>query len=568
MSKIACFTWKGLVAAATIGLASPSLTTAQDASFDVLILNGRLVDGTGNPWIYADVGVKDDDIVAIGDLSAASGRKTIDAAGLVIAPGFIDMHTHVDDGLADPERSANLNYLLQGVTTVRPGADGFGPLDVTETRRKWEANGMGTNAVPFAAYTAIRLEVMGDDQLRAPTGSELRRMQSMVREAMDDGAWGISAQLEYNGRETHLSTDEIVSVAGVVREYGGFYVAHIRDEAAGLVDAVEETIEIGRRAGIPVSVTHIKATGRSNWGLMRDAVAAINDARAQGFPITADQYPFLQGAPIDYITALIDVPADVQPLHDLANDLQDADFATTDQTNLRQRFVTELQHALRDDELRERLRASTYEKRPGNPSAVARWGWQDFRIKVAVENPDVLEKNIAELIEDQGRDGFDIVADLILSEPGILFAAASQSADDMRHAMRQPWVMISSDGGTFVATRDGEAPTRAHPRSFASQAIVLRKYVREEGVLTLEDAVRKMTSLPAQLLSLRDRGLVREGFKADIAIFDAATVQDHATYDDARRYATGVHYVIVNGQVAVDDGTFTGVKAGKVLLKR
>ena len=193
---------------------------------------------------------------------------------------------------------------------------------------------------------------------------------------------------------------------------------------------------------------------------------------------------------------------------------------------------------------------------------------QVFRIKVAVEIPEVLEKNIAELIDEQGRDGFDIIADLVLSEPDILFAAASRSPDSTRYAMQQPWVMISSDGGTFLATSNLEDKVRAHPRSFASQSIVLRKYVREEGVLTLEDAVRKMTSLPAQVLKLKDRGLLIEGFKADIAIFDPDTVRDNATYEDARQYATGVQYVIVNGKVSVADGKYNGTKAGKVLLKR
>jgi len=540
----------------------------QERRFDILILNGRVVDGTGNPWIYSDIGINDDEIVAMGNLSAATGRQTIDAAGLVVAPGFIDMHTHVDDGFSDPEISANLNYLIQGVTTVRPGADGSGSYAISELKREWEENGMGNNAVPFAPFSVIRREVLGDDQLRSPTTAELTRMKALVRRAMEEGAWGISAQLEYGGFNLYVSTEEVIEVSSVVREFGGFYIAHIRDEASKFVEAVIETIAIGEGAGIPVVVTHLKATGRTNWGLMRDVVAEINRARARGVMITADQYPFLQGAPIDYITALIDVPADMQPLFDLSNMIEESDIATEDQAESRQKFVSELQSALRDPEMRDRLRESTYEKRPGNPSYVARWGWQDFRIKVAVENPEVLEKNIAELIDEQGRDGFDIIADLVLSEPDILFAAASRSPDSTRYAMQQPWVMISSDGGTFLATSNLEDKVRAHPRSFASQSIVLRKYVREEGVLTLEDAVRKMTSLPAQVLKLKDRGLLIEGFKADIAIFDPDTVRDNATYEDARQYATGVQYVIVNGKVSVADGKYNGTKAGKVLLKR
>ena len=545
-----------------------SCTPADEGTeLDLVIRDGRIVNGTGNPWFHADVGISGDTIVAVGDLSGAAARQTIDASGLIVAPGFIDMHTHVDDGFADASTSANLNYLLQGVTTVRPGADGSGSYAIDEQKRSWEENGIGTNAVPFAGYTVIRHEVLGEDQLRAPTAAEMEHMKSLVRRAMNEGAWGISAQLEYDGFNLYVTTEEMVEVASVVRDYGGIYTAHIRDEASDIVAAVEETIAIGERAGIPVNVTHIKATGRDNWGLMRSAVASINSARARGVAITADQYPFLQGAPIDYITALIDIPEDMQPLHDMSQQLREPGGATPETPELRQRFNAELQAALRDPERRERLRQSTYEQRPDNPSAVARWGWQDFRIKVAVENPGVIEKNIADLVDEQGLDGFDIVADLVLSEPDLLFAAASQSPEDMRHALVQPWVMISSDGETAPATGDTEPPVRAHPRSFASQAIVLRQFVREEGILSLPDAVRKMTSLPAQLLSLNDRGLLLEGYKADIAVFDPEAVRDNATYSDAHQYATGVQYVIVNGQVSVSDGEFSGIRAGRVLLK-
>ncbi len=539
----------------------------ESPELDLVIRHGRVVNGTGNPWFHADVGIRGDRIEAIGDLSGATARQTIDASGLIVAPGFIDMHTHVDEGFADARTSANLNYLLQGVTTVRPGADGSGSYAIEEQKRLWEENGIGTNAVLFAGFTVIRHEVLGEDQLRAPTAAEMERMKSLVRRAMNEGAWGISAQLEYDGFNLFVTTDEMAEIASVVRDYGGFYTAHIRDEASDFVAAVEETIAIGERAGIPVNVTHIKATGRDNWGLMRSAVASIESARERGVEVTADQYPFLQGAPIDYITALIDIPEDMQRLHEMSQQLREPGGTTPENPELRQRFNSELQDALRDPERRERLRRSTYEQRPDNPGAVARWGWQDFRIKVAVENPAVLEKNIADLVDEQGLDGFDIVADLVLSEPDMLFASASQSPEDMRHALIQPWVMISSDGETALATGEIDPPVRAHPRSFASQAIVLRQFVREEGILSLPEAVRKMTSLPAQLLALKDRGLLLEGYTADVVVFDPETVRDNATYSDAYQYATGVQYVIVNGQVSVSDGEFNGIRAGRVLLK-
>ena len=287
--------------------------------------------------------------------------------------------------------------------------------------------------------------------------------------------------------------------------------------------------------------------------------------------ITADQYPFLQGAPIDFITDLIDIPDDLESLTELRRLMRRSEFNTgvsqSDRNAARREFVVALQQALGDEATRARLRESTYEPRRADPSAVARWGWQDFRIKVTDRHPELLEKTLDELVDEQGRDGFDIVADLILDEPDMLFASASQSHDVMRHAMSQDWVMISSDGGGFAPVADDASPVRSHPRSFASQSVALRRYVREEGLLTLAAAVRKMTSLPAQFLDMKDRGLLLEGFKADVVIFDPETISDRATYADAHRYATGVEAVVVNGVISIQNGRHTGALAGKILLK-
>jgi N-acyl-D-amino-acid deacylase len=530
---------------------------------DILIQNGKIVNGTGNPWFYADVGIVDDTIVAIGALDERAAARVIDAEGLVVSPGFIDVHTHVDDALGKPESSAILNYLIQGVTTVRPGADGSGSYKISETKRMWERQGIGTNAVLTIGFNELRSEVLEGNQLRSPTEKELETMKSAVRQAMREGAWGISTGIEYDGLNIYATTEEIIEVTKPVADFGGIYISHMRDEAAKIVDAVREIIRIGEETGVPVNVTHIKAAGTDNWGLMKEVVALINDVRARGIMITADQYPFLQGSPIDFITGLVDIPPDMDELAALDRSLRD-----DESRELRDRFVQKLQKALSDERLRERLRQSTYEKREADPSAVARWGWQDFRIKVAVKNAALLEKTWEELIEDQGRDGFDIVADLILDEPDILFASASQSPEDMRHALVQDWVMIGSDGGGFPIIEDSAVPVRAHPRSFASQSIALRKFVREEKLLTLEDAIRKMTSLPAQFLGMKDRGLLLEGFKADVVIFDPETIRDNATYADARKYATGVEYVIVGGQISVESGKYNGALNGKVLLKK
>lgn len=559
-----------VLVAATMAPAGGAQAPAVD--FDLLITNGRIVNGTGNPWFLADVGIRDGTIVRIGDLEEQAATRTIDANGLVVAPGFIDMHTHVDDAFDSADANAILNYLMQGVTTVRTGSDGSGSFRIAETKARWETGGIGTNAVMMVPFNVIRRQVLGGDNLRPATPEEVARMRSIVTQGMNEGAWGLSIGLEYGGLNIYASTEEVIAVTAPVGEFGGVYISHMRDEAGSILEATDEIIRISEGAGVPVQITHIKAAGRDNWGQMDRVVDMVNDARARGVRITADQYPFLQGAPIGFITDLIDIPDDLETLSELRRRMRRSEFSNEltaqERDTTRREFVTELQRALGDEATRARLRQSTYEPRRADPSAVARWGWQDFRIKVTDEHPELLEKTLDELVEEEGRDGFDIVADLVLDEPDMLFASASQSPDDMRHAMSQDWVMISSDGGGFGPVPDDARPVRAHPRSFASQSVALRRYVREEGLLTLADAVRKMTSLPAQFLGMQDRGLLVEGFKADIAIFDPDTISDHATYADAHRYATGVEFVLVNGVVVIERGVFTGALAGKVLLKR
>jgi N-acyl-D-amino-acid deacylase len=539
----------------------------QNDSFDILITNGKIINGTGNPWFYGDVGIKDNTIIAIGNLSGETAATVIDAEGLVVAPGFIDMHTHCDDGLGESSSNANLNYLIQGTTTVRTGSCGSGTYKIAETKAAWEKQGIGTNAVLLVGNIPIREKILGDEQSRAPTPEEIKQMQELVQQAMHEGAWGISTGLEYGGYNEVVTTEEVIAITEPVAEYDGVYTSHMRDEAAKILDAIKETIRIGEATGVPVNCTHIKATGKNNWGLMGDAVKLINEARARGIMVTADQYPFIQGAPIEFITELVDIPKDMAPFAELRNEIRTREISQVEREQKRHKYVEELQKALKDPEKRTRIKEATYEKRTENPSAVARWGWHDFRIKVADNNAHLVDQMLVDIIEEQNRDGFDVVADLIIDEPDILFASGSQSEEDMRHAMVQNWVMVSSDGGAYPLIKESDPPQRNHPRDFSSQAIVLRKFVREENLLTLEDAVRKMTSLPAQFLKMKDRGVLLEGYKADITIFNPETVQDKATYANAHQYATGIEYVIVNGKVSVNKGKFNGSLNGKVLLK-
>ena len=552
------------------GCASPQET------FSVLIQNGSVLDGSGSPAFEADIGIVGDTIVAVGDLAGREALQSIDAAGMVVSPGFIDVHTHVDDAFDREGWSSIVNYLAQGVTTVRPGADGGSSHRIADTRERWESVGMGTNAALTVGINDVREEVLGENHFRPATPGEIETIRERVRQAMREGAWGISAGVEYGSLFKYATTEELIAVTEPVGEFDGFYISHMRDEAAYLLDAIREIIRISEEAGVRVNVTHFKATGRRNWGLLEEAIDLIEEARASGIQITADQYPFDQSAPIGFITELIDVPRSWDPLtSETANTpaglpirrrLRDRDLSLIEQQEARQQWVSFLQLALEDDTKRQQLRESTFEDRDV-PSSVARWGWHDFRIKVAVKNADLVEANLEELAERKGRDAFDIVADLVSSEPDILFASGSMSPKDVRAAMSRPWVMVSSDGGGYAPVQPADPPVRGHPRSFASQAIVLRQYVREEKLLTLPEAVRKMTSAPATFLGLPDRGLLREGFKADIAIFGPETIIDHATYADSRRLATGVHYVLVNGKVSIEKGEYSGGLHGKVLLR-
>ena len=533
--------------------------------FDILIENGRIVDGTGNTSFHGDIGIRGDTIVEIGDLDGRRAGRTLDAGGLIVAPGFIDMHTHCDGGLGRPSSNANLNYLSQGVTTVVTGnCGGAVSLNARETRVAWEAQGIGTNAVLLVGHGDIRAEVMGNEP-REATPEEIEQMRGILRQAMRDGAWGMSTGLEYiPGR--YASTEEIIEVTKVVGEFGGVYASHMRNENALILQAIEENVRIGEETGVPVVVSHFKVTGKSNWGLMKDAVEVIQNARDRGVVIVADQYPYTQSSPIGLMQSFLSVPGDMEPLSDLRRSRRSSDLLEAERAALEERYTDELRRALSDPEKRERIREVTVEGRPHDPSAVAMWGWEDFSILVAEKNRHLVGTNFVDLPGAQRRDIFDIVVDLILDEPDMLYGGGSQSEDDLRHALRQEWVMVSSDGGANAIVDESAEPVRGHPRDFGSQTRVLRKYSQEEGLLTLEEAIRKMTSLPASFLQLKNRGIIQEGFRADLVVFDPETVSDNATYADSRHYSSGVEYVVVNGQISIENGQYDGGLNGRLLL--
>lgn len=555
---------------ALVAFFSAACATGTNEDFDILIENGKVVDGTGNPWFYADVGIVGNSIVAVGDLANRTARKTIDAEGLVVSPGFIDVHAHSERGFGEPDSNANLNYLVQGVTTVVTGNDGGGTFEVAETKARWEASGIGTNAVHLVGFGAVREEVMGVEP-REPTPEELEKMRSLVRQAMEEGAWGMSSGLEYvPGR--YASTAEIIAVAKVVGEFGGVYSSHQRNEFDGVLEATRETIRIAEEAGVRGNSTHLKVARKNYWGVMEEAVGLINNARARGVEVGADMYPyhFASGGPIIPIArnagwAPFHLPNDMEPFAGLRRELENESLPDSERQALRDRYVDELAKALSDPAKREQIRESVLVGRPDRPSAVAIAGWDSYLVVVANKNADLVGRILSDIAEEQNRDPFDVAADLVIDEPDLYVACGVMSEDDMRLAMEQDWLMFSSDGGAWPILKESDTPRVSHPRSFGSQARVLSRYVREQKALTLENAIRKMTSLPARFLRMNDRGLLLNGYKADIVIFDPENTRENATHADARQYSTGTHFVLVDGKIAIEGGEYNGALHGKLL---
>lgn len=533
--------------------------------YDILVKNGKIIDGTGNPWFHGDIGIRGDTIVEIGDLSGKTAVKTIDARGMAVSPGFIDMHTHCDYGLDRPDSKANLNYLIQGTTTVVTGNCGDSvSLKVAETKKKWEGQGIGTNVVFLVGHGTIRRAVM-EEEPREAKREEIEKMQAVLRRSMKEGAWGMSTGIEYiPGR--YSNTEEIIELTKVVGEFGGIYTSHMRDESTRIIEAIEETIRIGEETGVPVNIAHFKVCGKDIWGLLKDAVKVVNDARARGIYITADQYPYVQSAPVGPIISIAKVPEDMEPLAEIRKKMRDRNLLDAEREKLREQYVDELKKALSDKSKKEQIKKFTLEGLPDDPSDIALWGWHNYTILVAEKNTHLMGKNISDLAREQKRDAFDLVVDMILDEPDLLYSGGSMSEDDLQYALRQDWVMVSSDGDASPIIKKTDKPRRGHPRDYGSQTKVLRKYVREEKILTLENAIRKMTSLPASFLQMKDRGMLSGGYKADIVIFDPETVRDNSTYADAHQYSSGVEYVILNGKISIENGEYNDALNGKVLL--
>ena len=529
--------------------------------YDIIIKGGRILDGTGNPWFYGDIGIKNGKILRIGKLRSDTAEEVIDARGCIVSPGFIDMHSHSDFvPLINPYMESKVR---QGITTEVIGNCGFSaaPLNdflreqILETspmlreanlKLEWESmaeyietvqqNGVSLNLAPLVGHGTLRAFVMGYEK-RKPTSNELEEMKHLLAESLEQGAFGMSTGLIYPP-SCYAETEEIIELCRIVAEYGGIYASHIRGEDYRLLDSVREAIEIGEKAGVPVEISHHKAAGRENWGKVKESLKIIEEARSRGVEVTCDVYPYTAGS--------FGLDSVLPPY-------------------AHEGGVKKMLEKLKDSEFRRKLKEDMIKGVDDWRSFVKIIGWENIMISYCKGHPEYEGKMISELAKQKNIDPFDFVFDLIIEEKAsarvVLF---SMSEEDMRTVLKSPFSMIGSDSSAR-ATYGILSAGKPHPRAYGTFPRVLGKYVREEKVLTLQEAIRKMTSFPAQKLGLKDRGLIKEGMWADITIFNPEKIIDRATFIEPHQYPEGIEYVIVNGKIVIENGEHTKEKPGKVL---
>ncbi len=523
ISLLICFALAGSLL--VISLDSAASSVAQLQPVDILILHGQVVDGSGKKPRQTDVGIRGDRIVFAGDARKAKleATRTIDATGLIVAPGFIDGHTHTLGDLSNEQTKSNQAYLMQGVTTVVTGNDGNSAQNIGDTLRKWDTQGIGTNGVLLAGFGTIRGKVLGSTDAQ-PTAAQLEEMKSYLARAMDEGAFGISTGLYY-APQSYSKTEEVIEMAKVAAAKGGVYDTHMRDEGSytiGLLGAITETIRIGREAKIPVHISHIKALGPDVWGQSKPAIDLMKKARRAGIDATACQYPY-EASGSSLTASLVPRWAEVGGQRELVQRISDP--------GVRPRLIAEMEQNLR------------------------RRGGADSLLIVDCRDRQYVGKRLNQIATEMNKTPVEAALEIIKTVGGAGVASFNMNEKDIRRFMKEKFIMTCSDGST------------GHPRKYGTFPKKLHQYVFQDKVISLPFDVRNSSALVAETFRIPQRGLIREGYFADVIVFDRATVSDRSTYEQPELPAVGMKFVIVNGKIAVENGTYTGVLAGRALRK-
>ncbi len=512
-----------MISAAMMALVC-SVVAAESITADLVIRGGTIHDGSGGEPVAGDVAVHKDRIVAVGTFDVAGSPRVIDAAGLVVAPGFIDLHSHSDTPITQAATRQNANFLMQGCTSVVTGNCGAGPVDVAAYYGKIDAEGAGTNVLHLIPHGSLRRQVM-EEANRPPSPHELAQMQALVDKGMRAGAWGMATGLIYTPG-SFSTTDELVALSETVAQHNGIYASHIRNEGSRLLDSLDEILAIGQRAKLPVHVSHIKVSGKANWGLAPDAIEKLRTARAGGQVVTADQYPY--PASSTSLAAMV-IPDTL-------------------------RSGSKLKEALANPEtgprVREQIEANLGGRDGGESLVVANFApersWQG--------------KSIAAIAKETNRAPLDVVLD-IMGRGGAQMVSFGMNEDEVRLFMRETFVATASDG----SAQSLDSPAQPHPRSFGTFPRKIGYYAIEGKALPLAQAIRSASGLPADILRLPERGYLRAGYFADLVVFDPQTFRDKATFVKPLQWSSGVKLLLVNGQVAVEDEQPTGKLAGRAL---
>lgn len=515
------------VAAALLSRHSTRLQ-ATEKTYDVVITNARIVDGTGNPWFRADIGIKKGIITRIGRIDSNEAAKIIDAKDKIVAPGFIDVHAHVESIYNNPGAD---NFVRMGVTSLVTGNCGGSSVEVGKFLGRIKETPLAVNLATLIGHNSVRSQVMGTEN-REPTQEEQKKMEALVEQAMKDGAVGMSTGLIYVPG-TYSKTDEIVGLARVVSNYGGVYATHMRNEGNDVVDAIKESIKIGEEAKLPVEISHFKISSKKLWGKNQTTLGLVREAREKGLQVTVDQYVYTASS------TSLDV---LLPNWALAGGREEGKKRLADATT-REKIIKEMKDLLKESK------------------------FKDYSYGVVANhqaNKDFNGKNIKEITKlVRGKDNLDAQIEQIFemySAGGAQMVYHKMSEEDVKAFLKEPFTMVAADSGV---QRIGQGVP--HPRGYGNNVRVLGRYVRELKIISLEDAIRKMTSLPAQTFNLYNRGLLREGYFADLVIFDEKTITDKATFENPHQFAEGISFVFVNGDAVFAEGQMTGLRSGRSL---